>query len=99
MNFNEIQELIRMVSKHKLAEFILKEGEFKIIIRNQSASDGGAVPVVVPVQQPVVTLAPQIPAPPPAAIPAKTESAPAEAEKPAAGEDTSRYVPIKSPMV
>ena len=31
MDFNQIQELIRMVSKHKLTEFILREGDFKLI--------------------------------------------------------------------
>ncbi len=29
------QEIIRMVSKHKLTDFTLKEGDFKLVIRNQ----------------------------------------------------------------
>lgn len=100
MNFNEIQELIRMVSKHKLAEFILKEGDFKLIIRNQSAPEGsGAAPVVVPLQQPVVALAPQALPQPSASVPAKVESAAAAPEKSEAAAESARYIPIKSPMV
>jgi acetyl-CoA carboxylase biotin carboxyl carrier protein len=97
MNFNEIQELIRMVSKHKLSEFILREGDFRLIIRNPSSLEP-AVPVVVtaPVQQPVVTIAP-----PTVTAPVTAVAAPAPVETPAlpAAEDLSRFVPIKSPMV
>ena len=95
MDFNQIQELIRMVSKHKLSEFSLKEGDFKLVIRNQVAGTEtvvGAAPVAAPVQQPVVTMAA------PAAAPAKTDAAPAA---PAAADEYNnpRYKQIKSPMV
>jgi acetyl-CoA carboxylase biotin carboxyl carrier protein len=97
MNFNEIQELIRMVSKHKLSEFILKDGEFKLIIRNQTAGEHMvAAPVMVPAQQPIVTIAPPVAAAPAAATPTPAAAAPASAP---AGEDNSKYVAIKSPMV
>jgi acetyl-CoA carboxylase biotin carboxyl carrier protein len=98
MDFNQIQELIRMMSKYKLSEFSLKEGDFKLVIRNHTAAEGGSVatPVVVPVQQPVVTVAPPAPAPAPAA-PAKSEAAPAAT---AADDDNNpRFQQIKSPMV
>ena len=100
MDFNQIQELIRMMSKYKLSEFSLKEGDFKLIIRNQVATEGTvATPVVVPVQQPVVAVAPApaaAPAPAPAPAP-KAEVAPA----PAAVDDENnpRYKQIKSPIV
>ena len=88
-----------MMSKYKLTEFILKEGDFKLVIRNQATHDGAAAsPVVVPmpVQQPVVAIAPPPPAPAPVAAP-RSEPAPAP---PAAGEDDNpRYIRIKSPMV
>lgn len=100
MNFNEIQELIRLVSKHKLSEFILRDGEFRLVIRNQSNPEPIAPVVVAPVQQPMVTLAPSAPATPvvPASAPV---SQPAASEVPAAStsEDSSRYIAIKSPMV
>lgn len=101
MDFNQIQELIRMMSKYKLSEFSLKEGDFKLVIRNQVSPEGTSTPqVVVPVQQPVVTMAPPtppVPAPAPAPAPAKTEAAPA----PSAADDDNnpRYKQIKSPMV
>lgn len=101
MDFNQIQELIRMVSKHKLSEFILKEGDFKLVIRNQSGSENAATPVIIPAPQPVVTMAPA-----PQAIPAQASSpapaeAPAAAEKPAAAaaDSNAKLVAIKSPMV
>lgn len=86
-----------MISKHKLTEFILKEGDFKLVIRNQVASDP-AIPtsVMMPVQQPMVTMT-TAPIAAPAAPPApKTEGAPAT---PAAEEQNPRLVTIKSPMV
>lgn len=95
MDFNQIQELIRMVSKHKLSEFSLKEGDFKLVIRNQVAGTEmvvSAAPVAAPVPQPVVTVAA------PASTPAKTDAAPAAPA--AADEDNNpRYIQIKSPMV
>ena len=83
MDFNQIQELIRMVSKHKLSEFSLKEGDFKLTIRNQVIVTEGAPQVVM-------TSAPQqVMAMPVAAVP--------KAEVPAS--DDSKYLAIKSPMV
>lgn len=102
MDFNQIQELIRMMSKYKLSEFSLKEGDFKLVIRNQTAVESGiaTTPVVVPVQPPVVAVAPPPPvaAPAPAApaAPAKAEAAPAPS---ATSDDNPAYKQIKSPMV
>jgi acetyl-CoA carboxylase biotin carboxyl carrier protein len=94
MDFNQIQELIRMVSKHKLSEFSLKQGDFKLVIRNQGTGDASA-PVVVAAPQPVVSL--PVAAAPAAAAPAAPKTdAPAVA--PAAADD-SKLVAIKSPMV
>lgn len=102
MDFNQIQELVRMMSKYKLTEFILKEGDFKLVIRNQTSHDAAGTPqVVMPVQQPVVTMTPSAPAPAPSAAPAPAAPAPAApaAPAPANEEDNPRYVLIKSPMV
>ncbi|GAB4496516.1 MAG: acetyl-CoA carboxylase biotin carboxyl carrier protein [Saprospiraceae bacterium] len=103
MDFNQIQELIRMMSKYKISEFSLREGDFKLVIRNQMSAEGTSTPqMLMPVQQPVITVAPPAPpaatpAPAPAPAPAKTEPAPA----PSAADDDNnpRYKPIKSPMV
>lgn len=96
MDFNQIQELIRMVSKHKLSEFSLKQGDFKLTIRNQgNAAEGGAAPFVVAAAPPVIAV-PSTPAPvaSPLAPQAKAEAAAALA----ASED-AKLVAIKSPMV
>ncbi len=96
MDFSQIQELIRMVSKHKLSEFSLKEGDFKLTIRNQGSADGASVPVLVQATpQPVFAPPPPVAIAPVAATPVKTDAVPA------AGGDANeaRYIAIKSPMV
>ena len=66
MDFNQIQELIRMMSKYKLSEFSLKEGDFKLVIRNQAPAEGGvAVPVVVQAPPQAMPAPPPPPAPRP----------------------------------
>ncbi len=85
-----------MVSKHKLSEFILREGDFRLIIRNQTSQE--PTMVVAPVQQPVVALAAPAPVAAPVAAPAAPVATPAAPTAPA-GEDLSRFIPIKSPMV
>jgi len=96
MDFSQIQEIIRMVSKHKLSEFILKEGEFKLVVRNQSAGgeNHAVAPVIVQAQPQPVQAAPAVAAAPPSvALAPKPDAAPA-----AANEDAN-YLVIKSPMV
>ncbi len=97
MDFSQIQEIIRMVSKHKLTEFTLKEGDFKLVIRNQPGAENAtaAVPVVLPAAPQVVAVPAAPAAPPPAAPAPKAEPAPA----PAATADDAKLVAIKSPMV
>lgn len=101
MDFNQIQELIRMVSKHKLSEFILKEGDLKLIIRNQGVAPEASAHSVV--QQPVspaasaaapAAAAPAAPVAP--AAPAASAPAPAIAVD---DDNNPRYKHIKSPMV
>jgi acetyl-CoA carboxylase biotin carboxyl carrier protein len=94
MDFNQIQEIIRMVSKHKLSEFILKEGEFKLIVRNQSSGNDHAhlAPVVVQAPAPTVVAAPPVAAPVAAPV-QKAEPVPT------ASNDEGNYLTIKSPMV
>ena len=95
MDFNQIQELIRMVSKHKISELSLEEGEFKLAIKAQNNPAEGLAPVVV-AQQPMMSMpvAPQAPAP--AAAPAPKAEAPSAA---APASDDSKLLQIKSPMV
>lgn len=98
LDFNQIQEIIRMVSKHKLSEFILKEGEFKLVVRNQGTAGENQVmaPVVVHTPaQPAMVAAPAAPAAAAAPAPAaKPEAAPA-----APSNENANYLTVKSPMV
>ncbi|MEO6039249.1 MAG: acetyl-CoA carboxylase biotin carboxyl carrier protein [Saprospiraceae bacterium] len=94
MDFSQIQELIRMVSKHKLSEFSLKEGDFKLIIRNQSGQEGAAPTVVH-----TVAAAPAAPSSAPTPPPALAPKADTPATAAPASDENARYVSIKSPMV
>jgi acetyl-CoA carboxylase biotin carboxyl carrier protein len=93
MDFNQIQEIIRMVSKHKLTEFSLKEGDFRLVIRNQqpTAEAVQAAPIVLPAPQQVVATPAAAPIPPPLVLDANPEK-PAQAP-------VSNLLTIKSPMV
>ncbi|MBV6429386.1 MAG: Biotin carboxyl carrier protein of acetyl-CoA carboxylase [Haliscomenobacter sp.] len=108
MDFKEIQELLRLISKLELTEFKLKEGEFELSVRTKhfSSSKQGVAPIPVPA--PVLPVA-AVPAPsfaPPASAPADSGPAPAAPAPPApkeapespAGND-SQYLMIKSPIV
>ena len=91
MDFNQIQELIRMVSKHKLSEFSLKEGDFKLTIRNQGTVVEGVAPAYVAAPLPAAPM-------PVAAAPAAAPKAEAPAAAPAVSDD-SKLLVVKSPMV
>ncbi|TWI84874.1 acetyl-CoA carboxylase biotin carboxyl carrier protein [Lacibacter cauensis] len=94
MDFKQIQELIKLVNKSNLSELTIEEKDFKVTIKQKDEI----------IQQTVISgqfqAAPQaLPtATAPAAIPAAASAAPA-APKAGGGEDTSKYVTIKSPMI
>ncbi len=97
MDLSKIQSLIKFVSKSGASEVELETKDFKIVIKTNS----GDAPA--PAQQTIIaTPAPAAPAPAPAAAaPAPAAPAPAPAaEAPVAeGDDDSKYVQIKSPMI
>lgn len=102
MDFNQIQELVKLVSKSKLSEFILKEGDFKLVIRSNGGSTHHEVStapaqIVVPAAPTFLPVAAPVPAPAPASEPAPAAEKPAAAPAPAAA--SSKLIAIKSPMV
>ncbi len=108
MTYHEIQELIKLISKSNLAEFKMRDGEFKLSIRTglyketkttQVISTSAPMPAAVVAAAPAATTpasaAPPAPAAPP--VPAAPPSAPPAAPKPEAAE--KKYAEVKSPMV
>ncbi|MCC6843660.1 MAG: acetyl-CoA carboxylase biotin carboxyl carrier protein [Saprospiraceae bacterium] len=92
MNFKEIQELIRLVSKSDLAEFKVKDGEFELSIKTQKALKMPEMQAIS--YQPSYTMQPtqHQAAPAPKAL----EAAPTPAAAPESGK---KQIEIKSPMV
>lgn len=95
MDFNQIQELIRLVSKQKISEFIYKEGDFKLIIRQGGSEQGNVGTFITPAPQQVMAVAPPVAAPAPAAPAPAAPAAPAPAE----AAPVANTKVIKSPMV
>jgi len=93
MKLNEIQDLIKFVSKSGVSEVELETKEIKIVIRTPKTANQ-----VVVQQAPVMAApmpAPVQAAPAPQAVAASGDN---KTSAPAASED-SKYVTIKSPMI
>ncbi len=93
MNFKEIQELIRMVSKSDLSVFKVKDKEFELTIKTNKAGSSVvhqvAAPIQVPVSVPTVSSAP---------VPVSSTSS-TNSSKESSPTDTTKYIEVKSPMV
>ena len=90
MDIKQVQELIKLVSKSSLSELTIEEGEFKITLKQKDY-----------VVAPAYVSAPVVAAPvaaPVAATPAPS-AAPAAPVQAAGGDDNSKYITIKSPMI
>ena len=108
MKVNEIQDLIKFVSKSGVSEVNLETKEVKLTIKNdgiKKGKGGEAQILQVPVQQmmPQQMQAAPIAAAPIAATPvaaAPVTEAPAPViEAPTVADDTSKYIEVKSPMI
>lgn len=99
MDLNEIQSLIKFVSKSGVSEVELETKDFKINIKTTAASSSvervPVAPIPAYVAPPMLAAAPVAPVAPAAVT---TAAAPAES-KPAAVENDSKYITIKSPMI
>lgn len=92
MNLNEIQDLIKFVSKAGVSEVEIEKKDFKIIIKSESKAKE---------QQIIYQAAPVAAAPAPVAIPAAPAATPATAPaiESAPVSDDSKFITIKSPMI
>jgi len=102
MNQKEIRELIEFLIEKDIAEFELERGDVKLRVKRAGQQ---AVPQVVTVAAPVplavaapapVATSPVAHAPAPPSSPAEV---PAAAPSPAAAEDESEWLIVKSPIV
>jgi acetyl-CoA carboxylase biotin carboxyl carrier protein len=94
MNFNEIQELIKLIGKSNLTEFKLKDKDFEVQIRTDKFVKNGVQTIVAAAPQMQVA-APQAVAAP-AVSPTKAES---EADAPTPAPQGKNLIEIKSPIV
>lgn len=93
MNLNEIQDLIKFVSKSGVSEVEIEKKDFKIIIKSETKKSAEQ-PIIVQATAPAAL---PIAAPAPVASPAPAPAAPAA---PAPAQDAaSNLVTIKSPMI
>ncbi len=90
MDIKDIQNLIRFVSKSDVAEVTYKTDEFEISIK----TNNGSVVYAPAVSQTVQPLPAQAVAPAVQTAPSQSATS-----SPAASENTSKYVTIKSPMI
>ncbi len=109
MEFKDIQELVKLINKSNLSEFIMQDGDFKLTVRTKNYIKGkmkAMEPQVVPVPQPQVVPVSHVPAPvpvqPQAAAPVpqapktSAKDAPVKSEE---TDDTANYLEVKSPIV
>ncbi len=99
MTFKEIQELIKLIDDSDIAEFNIKDGEFRLSIKTKhfNAASGREISSAPPfVAMPPVQHPTSQPTPPPAAA-APIAEKPAEKDSSAANE--GQYLEIKSPIV
>ncbi len=106
MTFKEIQELVKMIGESEIAEFNLKDGEFRLSIKtkyyNELDLSGREMPspqpfvAMPPVQQAFTPSAPQAPVAPVAEA-ARAEKTAAPKEEASGG--GGQYLEIKSPIV
>lgn len=105
MNFKEIQELIKLITKSDLTEFKMKDGEFEISIKTKNYGKQPPAPAPaqplphVPASSAQQQYAPPAPASQPSPAPlAEAPEMGGEPEK-GEGEDINNYLQIKSPIV
>lgn len=100
MDFKEIQELIKLVSKSGITEFKYSTGDTKIVIRT---TDGeSVVQQIVQPAAPILAPAPTVIASAPAAAPIATPAAPAPTAPKAeasSGDNEANLLKITSPIV
>ena len=100
MKQSEIQDLIKFVAKAGVTEVEIEQKDFKITIKSEMPKKGKKVldePVIQQIQVPLATPIMQAPVAPAAPVAPVAPATPVA--EPAAGEDTSNVIEVKSPMI
>ncbi len=92
MDFKQIQELIRQVSKAGVSEVKIEQGDFKITIKAKGSEYVAVAPVAAPVLQQPIAVAPVVATPA-----AETNNTVAAAETTVA--ENAKLITVKSPMI
>ncbi|GAA4310597.1 acetyl-CoA carboxylase biotin carboxyl carrier protein [Pontixanthobacter gangjinensis] len=96
MDLKEIQNLIKFVAKSGASEVKLETGDVKITIRTGSDEKETTIVQQVPQQMPQQMAAPQ---PQQQQAPAPQESPAPQKESKDSGDDESKYITVKSPII
>ena len=100
MDYKEIQNLIKLINNSNLAEFKMKDGDFRLTIRTKEYHKLINVPPQAAAPPVVVSPPVAVPAEPPVHSQAPAQSAPpAEPEKKEAEETKKELLEIRSPIV
>jgi len=109
MDLNEIQSLIKFVSKSGASEVELETKDFKIIIKTEGVKKGRGAEAqqVIHAQLPMhpmpavqqVAAAPPVQPAAPQPAPQAAAPAPAAEAPAAAADDSDKYITVKSPMI
>lgn len=99
MKLEEIQDLIKFVSKSGVNEVQIEQDNFKIVIKTETERKRRAAEMQLMPQQYAVQIPQQQAAAPAPAAPAPAPAAPAAAEPAKPVSDDSKYITIKSPMI
>ncbi|MFI5188047.1 MAG: acetyl-CoA carboxylase biotin carboxyl carrier protein [Chitinophagales bacterium] len=92
MDFKQIQELIKMISKSNIGELTVEQKDFRITIKQKEEQ------VTQVVSAPMQAIPIQAQAIHPASLP-QAQAAPAEKSKTQAESSAENYVTIRSPMI
>jgi acetyl-CoA carboxylase biotin carboxyl carrier protein len=102
MDFREIQELLKLISRLELTEFKMKDAEFELSVRTKNFDKARITTVAAMPATPMISPEPATPAVvAPVAVP--VEAPKAATPEPAAAapkaDDESSYLAVKSPIV
>ena len=102
MKLSEIQDLVKFVAKSGVCEVELQTKDVKIIIKTKNEGNKTSGATVISSGSPAInTIAAPVAAPPQiqTSAPAPVAGEKKAADKPAAADDDSKYLIVKSPMI